>query len=119
MEGEEYPKGGACLSGGINFVGKSQNDALELRKKGIILLENMVGSKSKSSLAVINCGMAYVGAWSDDLICSGLVQAQLSAESWMRETLGFDPHYKKFAIYIHIFTYKSKVSITYEFYIRI
>jgi len=48
-EGEEYPKGGTRISGGINSIGKSQSDALELRKDGTIELENEVERTSKSS----------------------------------------------------------------------
>ncbi|KAK7348115.1 hypothetical protein VNO80_22664 [Phaseolus coccineus] len=81
VEGEELSKGGVIISEGINYVGKSQNVALE---KEIV-------PKSKNSIVEINCGMTYSdGVWADNLICSGPVQAQLSADSWVGEILIFE-----------------------------
>ena len=52
---------------------------------------NMVGCKSNSLLAMNYCEASLEGAWSDDLICSGHFQAQLRAESWVGEFVGFGP----------------------------
>ena len=40
----------------------------------------------------INRRTNFEGTWPDDLICSGLVQAQLRTKSWVRETLGLGPY---------------------------
>ncbi|KAK7356785.1 hypothetical protein VNO80_16061 [Phaseolus coccineus] len=55
---EESPKGGACISGGINSVGKSKNATLEPRKEGNIELENVESHKFDNTLVGINCGTA-------------------------------------------------------------
>jgi len=72
MKGEEIPKGNDYISEGINSVVKSQN----------VTLKNVAMRKPKS-LVKINCETAPVGVSADDLICSGPVQAPLSAENWV------------------------------------
>ena len=91
---EESSKDVKGINGGIDSVGKSQNSGLlEPRKEGISNLEkreaqNIFSVGIKSGTATVG---NKVGGWADDLICSGPVQAQLSAESWVGETLIFDP----------------------------
>jgi len=56
-----------------------------------VVLKNVVEYKSQSLLPTINCISTFEGAWSNDLICNGLVHTQLRTKSWVRRTLGFGP----------------------------
>jgi len=90
-EEEEFPKVNAYISGGINSVGKSQNVTLESRKEKVFVLETAATCTPNNSLSGTKCGKTKDRVWAEDLICSGSVQAQLSAESWVGETLISDP----------------------------
>ena len=60
VEGKKIMKGGVCTGGGINSDAKSHNDALELRKEGILIKEN--GARNTNNLlAGINHGTNFKG----------------------------------------------------------